>query len=198
MVSQKLVKENLYKEAFDATLARDEEKWLKKLRENAFAHFSEIDFPTLKDEEWKYTNVGALAGEKWKLENEDSNAEAISEFVFDESKQSVLVFANGAFDKNASNFEAIQDAGVLSFSEAAQKEKYSECLKTKLASVVNSDKNAFAALNTAFIGEGVFVYLPKETKIDAPVQLLFLTDDGKVSFPRVLIVAEEFSEATFV
>ena len=40
--------------------------------------------------------------------------------------------------------------------------------------------------------------LPKNSKIDAPIQLLFMTNEGKVSFPRVLIVADEFSEATFV
>ena len=64
--------------------------------------------------------------------------------------------------------------------------------------MIDFEKNGFTALNTAFIGEGVFIYLPKNVKIDAPIQLLFLTDDGKISFPRVLVVAEEFAEATII
>lgn len=198
MVSQKLVKENFYKEAFDASLARDEEKWLRELRENAFAHFSENDFPTSKDEEWKYTNIAALAGEKWKAGGGNLKAYSVSRFVFDESKESILVFTNGAFDKNLSNLNAVQDAAVMSFSDAAKGERYAEIFKAKLARLVDSNKNAFTALNAAFIGEGVFVHLPKNAKIDAPIQLLFLTDDNAVSFPRILIVAEEFAEATFV
>lgn len=42
------------------------------------------------------------------------------------------------------------------------------------------------------------MHLPKETKIDEPIQLAFVTDENKISLPRVLIVAEAFSEATFV
>ena len=53
-------------------------------------------------------------------------------------------------------------------------------------------------MNTAFIGEGAFIFFPKNARIEAPIQLLFLTDEGKVSFPRVLIVAEEFAEATII
>ena len=70
--------------------------------------------------------------------------------------------------------------------------------KAKLDSLIDFEKNGFTALNTAFIGEGVFIHLPKNVKIEVPIQLLFFTDDGKVSFPRVLIVAEEFAEATII
>ena len=97
-----------------------------------------------------------------------------------------------------SNIEALGDAAVLGFSEAATNEKFAEIFKAKLASLVDSEKNGFTALNTAFIGEGAFIFVPKNAKIDAPIQLLFLTDEGKAAFPRVLIVAENFAEATII
>ena len=96
------------------------------------------------------------------------------------------------FDKNSSNLEALKDASVLSFAEASDDEKFGEIFKAKFGNLIDFEKNGFTALNTAFIGEGVFIYLPKNVKIEAPIQILFLTDDGKISFPRVLIVAEDF------
>ncbi|MFM8441353.1 MAG: Fe-S cluster assembly protein SufD, partial [Acidobacteriota bacterium] len=64
--------------------------------------------------------------------------------------------------------------------------------------LIETETNGFTALNTAFIEDGAFIFLPKNTKIDSPVQLLFMTDDGRVAFPRIMIVAEAFSEATFI
>ena len=87
---------------------------------------------------------------------------------------------------------------LFSFSEVLEDEKFAGIFKAKLDSLIGFEKNGFTALNTAFIGEGIFIHLPKNVKIDAPIQLLFFTDDGKVSFPRVLIVAENFAEATFI
>jgi Fe-S cluster assembly protein SufD len=35
--------------------------WLQGLREAGFARFSELGFPTTRDEEWRFTNVAAIA-----------------------------------------------------------------------------------------------------------------------------------------
>jgi Fe-S cluster assembly protein SufD len=37
------------------------EPWLQKLRDSAFARFSELGFPTTRDEEWRFTNVAPIA-----------------------------------------------------------------------------------------------------------------------------------------
>jgi Fe-S cluster assembly protein SufD len=67
MVSQQVVKENIYSGAFSAKLAREENSAHKLLREEAFAYFTENGFPTVRDEEWKYTNVASLAGAQWSV-----------------------------------------------------------------------------------------------------------------------------------
>ncbi len=193
-------KETIYKQDFQTSLENaNQPEWLKDLREEAFEYFTENGFPTGKNEDWKYTNVAPIAKEDFQIgKTADLISKNIAQFIADEAKQSVLVFTNGSFNKDLSNLEEVKDATLLSFSEATQDEKLGEIFKAKLGAFVDFEKNGFAALNTAFIGEGVFIYLPKNTKIDVPIQLLFFTDDGKVSFPRVLIVAEEFAEATFI
>jgi len=192
-------KETIYSDYFRKSLSNNQPEWLKNLREKAFAYFTENGFPIVQSEEWKYTNVAPIAKENFLIpENANLTQDRIAPFVFDESRTSVLVFANGGFDKSASNLEALKDARVLSFSEAAADEKLAEIFKLKLASLVNYEKNGFTALNTAFVGEGAFIYLPKDTKIDAPLQILYLTEENKISHPRVLIVAEAHAEATII
>jgi Fe-S cluster assembly protein SufD len=217
MTLQKQVKETNYDRAFRASLAGEKTVWLREMRERAFEFFTENGFPLVQSEEWKYTNIAPMAKENFllaelsetaateanaenlELENDSvPSAPEISSFVFDESKTSVLVFANGVFDKRASKLEGLTGATILSFSEAVSDERYAEVFKAKLGSLVDSEKNGFTALNTAFIGEGLFVFLPKNAKIEVPIQLLFLTDEGKISCPRVLLVAESFAEATVI
>jgi Fe-S cluster assembly protein SufD len=175
-------------------------QWLQNLRENAFEYFTENGFPTPQNEEWKYTNVREVASGEWRaaIGREEVSSKDIAPFVFDESKESFLVFINGRFDKSLSNLSALDGAEILSFGEAASDERFAGIFKSKLASLIDFEKNGFAALNTAFTGEGAFLFIPKNAKIEAPVQFLFLTDEGKVSFPRVLVVAETFSEATII
>jgi len=35
--------------------------WLKSLRQEGFARFSETGFPTTHDEDWRFTNISAIA-----------------------------------------------------------------------------------------------------------------------------------------
>jgi len=44
----------------------------------------------------------------------------------------------------------------------------------------------------------VFIFVPKETKIELPIHLIFITDENTASFPRVLLVAERGSEAMLI
>jgi len=174
----------------------DQPEWLKDLRTRAFSYFEGNGFPTPENEEWKYTNVSSFAGDEWTIET-DSKQE-FSAFVHEESKDNVLVFLNGRFSQELSRCEGLGDAVALGFGDALADEKYSDILRTKLGTLIENETNGFIALNTAFIQDGAFIFLPKNTKIDPPVQLLFMTDDGSVAFPRILIVAEAFSEATFI
>ncbi|MDQ6786387.1 MAG: Fe-S cluster assembly protein SufD [Acidobacteriota bacterium] len=193
-------KETVYSRDFRRSLeSSNQPDWLKSLRGKAFEFFTKNGFPVGKSEEWKYTNVAPIAEENFQIgENGNFTKDDIAPFVFDESSESVLVFANGKFDENLSNLSATGDATILSFGEAASDEKFAEIFKAKLARLVDFEKNGFTALNTAFIGEGAFIFLPKNTKTNQPIQLLFLTEENKVSFPRVLVVAETHAEATII
>ncbi len=192
-------KETIYKQDFQTSLENaNQPEWLENLRRKAFAYFTESGFPTMQNEEWKYTNVKTAVSRQWSVNGEENLERNLAEFVFEESKRSVLVFTNGGFNKDLSNLEDLKDCSVLTFTEAFDDTKFGEILKSKLGKLVDSGKNGFTALNSAFIGEGAFVLIPKNVRIENPIQFLYLTDEGAISMPRVLAVAEEFAEATII
>ena len=191
------VKETIYKAAFQSRIAeKPQPAWLRELREKAFAEFVAKGFPTPANEEWKYTNTTAIAEGSWNIVAQAD--EDFSSLIFQECAESVLIFRNGMFSKPDSRLSSVGGAVVMSFSEALNDPKFAPVLQSKLGTLIESDKNGFIALNTAFIEEGAFIFLPKNTKVDSPIQMLFVSDEGTAAFPRVLIVAEEFAEATFV
>ena len=76
-------------------------------------------------------------------------------------------------------------------------------LREYLGRVVEHQTNGFTALNTAFAGNGAFVFIPKGVTVESPLHLLFLSQalaeaQTAAAFPRVLVVAEENSSATII
>jgi Fe-S cluster assembly protein SufD len=181
--------------------------WLNRLRENAMAQFEEIGFPTTKDEDWTYTNVAPIARSRFTLSDpaESAGGTAAAElanFRTPESKDSELVFVNGRLRRDLSSVSALPaEVVALDLSEVLNDERYSQVAREELARRADYVQNGFTALNTAFISQGAFVYIPKGVTIAAPLHLLFITDTsiaGQAVFPRLLVIAEENSSATLI
>ena len=77
--------------------------------------------------------------------------------------------------------------------------EYPELLqKYYMQKVIKPDENKFTAYHTAFMNQGVFLYVPKDTVIDKPIEIN-LEQDSKAPFiSHVLIVAEENTQFSFI
>jgi Fe-S cluster assembly protein SufD len=74
-------------------------------------------------------------------------------------------------------------------------------IEPHLGRYVDIQRDAFFALNTAFIEDGVYIYLPRRTVLENPICVLFVSiPAGKpaMAHPRNLIVAEDESQASVV
>jgi Fe-S cluster assembly protein SufD len=63
------------------------------------------------------------------------------------------------------------------------------------------ERNPFVALNTGFLRDGAFIYVPSGVVVEKPIHVLSISTAGEVasvSHPRVLVVAEANSEITLV
>src|ERR1700733_2853359 len=75
--------------------------WVFPLRKAAMSRFAELGFPTVNDEDWRFTNVAPIARLPFKpaLESAPGKlaAGSLSQSSFTSLKASRLVFVNGHF-----------------------------------------------------------------------------------------------------
>jgi Fe-S cluster assembly protein SufD len=192
-----------YLDAFSAFTVRTEQEptWLRALRECAFACFYEVGFPTIKDEDWRFTNVNAIAQTPFELARKSAapDADTLEPFRIP-GAACQLVFINGQFAPDLSDFGSLPQ-GVQVGSLAQAIVRSSNALESHLGRYVNVERDAFCALNTAFIEDGAYVYLPRRAVLEAPICLLFISipgDDPQMTHPRNLIVAEDVTEGSIV
>lgn len=67
MVSSTAVMTNQFTEQFRESLQTESSASVKAFREKAFRFFNENGFPTVRHEDWKYTNTGRIANENWSV-----------------------------------------------------------------------------------------------------------------------------------
>ena len=196
-MTTELAKQTIYDADFKKSLAESAQPaWLKAIREHAFRFFTSNGFPTPKNEEWKYTNVAPIAKEEFSFAAGEIKVEEIKNFTYGESDKNTLVFVDGKLNKG---FSATENAfTAITFDEAFENESLAKVVETNFGKAIDFENNGFTALNTAFLSEGLFLQIPKDTKIGAPIHLLFISTSGKINFPRVLIRAEKGSQATII
>jgi Fe-S cluster assembly protein SufD len=178
--------------------------WLTPLRRAGITRFAELGFPTLRDEDWRFTNVAPIAKLPFKpvLEPEPPGLtrEALAGFTFGRLPASRLVFVNGCYAADLSSLEP-QPPGIIVSSLAAALATDGAAIEKHLARRAPGADNAFAALNTAFFQDGAFIHIPAGQTVPKPVHLLFIAtaaQAGATWHPRNLIVAENNSRATIL
>ncbi len=178
--------------------------WLLPLRKAGMARFAELGFPTVHDEDWRFTNVAPLAKlpfEPMAGPTDDAAAKVVLEqYIFADLPGPRLVFVNGHFQAALSAVGRLPD-GVKIASLAAALATDSAFLERQFGRFALTDGNSFAALNQAFFIDGGFVHIPAGKMVEEPIQLIFVSTarhSGDTIQPRNLIVAGAGSQATII
>jgi Fe-S cluster assembly protein SufD len=187
---------------FEKLAAGHDLPWLRKLRRDAFAHFCEDGFPTTHDEDWRFTNVSAIAQTAFRLTR--NRRVRLSQQELEPYRvpgvACQLVFVNGRFARELSSLGNLPDMMKVS-SLAGEISGNPGAIEPHLGRYLDTRGDAFCALNTAFVEDGAYVHIPRGTLVEEPIYLLFVStaeDAPSMSHPRNLIVSEEDSQATFV
>ncbi len=175
---------------------------LRRLRRGAIDRFAAVGFPTLDDEEWRFTPLAALTRVPFALAEPGAavTAEALDHAALEAGPCSRLVFVNGHFAPELSSLSALP-AGAVVASLAEALAKHPDKVEAHLARYADGEDHPFTALNTAFLRDGAFVSLPPGQAVTEPIHLVFVaTSPGKatVCHPRNLIVAGANSQATLI
>jgi Fe-S cluster assembly protein SufD len=185
---------------FQKRAAGRELPWLRKLRESAFARFCEVGFPTTHDEDWRFTNVSAIAKTSFELSRDAKVTKQEVEQFGIASIGCELVFVNGRFSRELSAIGQLP-AGVSVNSLAEEISANSTSVESHLGRYLDVQRDAFSALNTAFAEDGGYVHVRRGVVLTDPIYLLFIStavDKPLMSHPRNLIVIENEAQATVV
>ena len=193
--------------AFAANGAAGAPAWLTQLRDGGIARFGELGFPTTKQEAWRFTSVAPLIETLFELAPVPGTRYPvpadIEPFLLGAGPR--LVFVNGHFGPTLSRVAGLPGGGVRVESLAHALATDPERVREHLGKYAAFQDRPFAALNTAFVRDGAFVYVPPKLTVEEPIQLLFIaTPAGEaggarpVAHPRNLIVIEREARASVV
>lgn len=173
---------------------------LHKIRKDAINNFSALNFPSVKDEEWKYTNINPLLNKTFKPANEipEVDPAIISKYLFNKNEFITLVFINGYFSKEYSEIETLPAGLILeTISEAIK--KHPQLVLDYFSKSTSGGKNIFTELNTAFADHGTFVFVEENAVIEKPIQILYLTHADEIFVsPRNLFVISKNAQVKII
>jgi len=176
---------------------------VQSLRRAALERFTELGFPTTKNEDWHFTSPAPIAEGDFLLltaPGGEVRREQLRQYAFGLDDWHTAVFVNGRFDASLSTLGALPP-GVRVLPLARAFEEAPELVEAHLGKITSFEDAAFTALNTAYLLDGAVVHVAKNVAVDRPIHLLFVNDAlaaRGMTHPRVLVVAERGSEATLI
>src|SRR5215472_3865838 len=176
-------------------------RWLSDLRDAGFARFCETGFPTIRDEDWRFTNLSAVVRTPFVLAGESTQpvtADELEKWRIDGIAQ--MVFVDGRFCPGLSKLGALPNGVTLS-SLHQEILQGTERVREHLGRYLNIDRDPFCALNTAFSEDGAYIHVSRGVALEQPIHLLFVTTSGAIpamTHPRNLIVVEDEGQATII
>ncbi|MDD5218292.1 MAG: Fe-S cluster assembly protein SufD [Candidatus Omnitrophica bacterium] len=189
---------------FESVSERETASWFREHKAAAISRVAQLDFPTRKNEDWKYTDVSPIVANTYRFPLKpainDLPFARIEPFLFGQSDWPRLVFINGVFSGQLS-----QTAGLPSGVKVCN---LREVLRTdngfprqQLNRYALPEKRIFTALNAAFTDEGACVYFPPGLEIQQPVHLIYVTvpsEDKILVHPRNLVIADKGARAAVI
>jgi len=204
MVSQIVKPDRTFQAAFESLRETDPAAaWVQLVRETAMDRFESLGFPSVADEEWKYTNLAPWAKGSFTPASNQSHItrDAVKSLRSDETANSHLVLVNGFLREDLSSKSALDEIVVIDLFSAIGDARYSKVVREYLARNANYPDSGLVSLNTAFLRSGLFIFVPKNVHVSQPIHVTYVSDepgDYAVSFPRLLLVAEENSSASLI
>ena len=173
---------------------------LNALREKAMSDFRVTGFPSPNDEEYKHTNIPDLFAPDYglNLNRLEIPVNPYEVFRCDVPNLSTLLYfvVNDSF-YTKENPKVKLPEGVLIGSLNEMARSHPDLVQRYYGKQACTQNDGIVALNTAFVQDGFFLYVPKGVIIEKPIQLINILR-GDADFMvnrRLLIILEEGAQA---
>ncbi len=195
-----LVAESLYQQlvsAFEESETIQSQSELEDLRREAFDRFQKEGFPTVKNEEWKYTNLHNLVNKPYIL-NVEADVDTVDTSFADIPNLDAhrVVLVNGQYVLAFSSLEDEEGLTVKPLSEATEEANF----QTHYAQYADKTDNVLVQLNTALQTAGVYISVAAGKVVSKPVHIIHIASGDSSFFAqtRNLIVVEPNAEIEIV
>lgn len=189
--------------SFEEKLNGDSKTFLHDLRKGAINQLAETDFPSTKEEEWKFTNISPILKQSFipavslGKKNYSLSKEEIKKHLFSGFDYYLMTFINGIFAEKLSDLNGLPK-GVTVDSLSSLLKKNSEYINGKISKYVKAE-NAFNLLNRAYSTDGAVIIVNDGVALEKPIQILYLTGDNEnpvLSVPHNMIIAGKNSQVS--
>ena len=188
---------------------KKEDKWIKKFRINAYEDFKNIDMPKFGPKlDIDFNKIIYYKNNKQdELLTDDWNN--ILKPIRDELDGLGVLESEQHLDGMGVQYESeviyhnmikeLEEKKVIFTSIEVALKKYPDLVKKYFGKIVNSQENKFTALNSAVFSGGSFIYIPKNTILNRPLQSYFRINSKNMGqFQRTLIIVDDNSELHYV
>ncbi len=184
--------------------ARQEPEWMLDLRLQAWQTFESLPWPAATDEPWRRTRLTGFNLDKFTPVALDGKTDAplpesLRHELDEMDSAASLVFQDGVVINHKGNEEFAAQGVIFTDLQQAVHEHGDLIRRYFMTEVVKPDHNKFTALHAALWDTGAFVYVPKNVKVDLPLQVILHQARAAVGgYHHTLLVAEEGAEVTVV
>jgi len=159
-------------------IASGEPGWLKSQRLAAWQTFEKLPLPSKRDLQWQRFDMRALK---------------LDQVAWPADKSSVT-------ERLTALPAALSKKGIVFCDTRTALAKHRDMLKDYLGkSIAPEELSKFHALHAAFWSAGAFLYVPREVRVEIPLEVVYeFSGQHAAGFPRTLVVIEPGAEATLV
>ncbi len=175
----------------------DEPEWLAQWRHDAWDTYSAAPLPDRVAHLWRYSEPEKFLPDRITplITNGAAATDTVPEGL--SGDPAAVVMVENAVLKSCWIDPQWRDAGVVLTDLGTAAREHEDLVRAHLGTAAGADSGKFEALNAALFAGGLFLYVPRNVKVDKPIHLFqHATADLAGLFTRLLVVIDEGAEAT--
>jgi len=186
----------------DYSKAHNEPSWMTELRKKALKLTETLEMPKpdkTKLRKWDFDTFKQHHTTGDSYHQLTDLPKSVKEIIDVENSENLIIQHNNELAYTQVSDQAKHDGVIIEGLSEALVNHSDLVQKYFMTKAVNVDEHRLTALHTALVNGGIFVYVPKNTVVEHPIQYVVLHDDEQASFyNHVIIVTEESAEVTYV
>lgn len=177
---------------------------LAQFRLAAYEQLEGQDFPTRREEDWKYSGapIARMMENRFQATSAPIvDAKTIAAYQIPELTAATFVFVNGVFQEALSASTLPKGVSVEHLSTALENNEKRTWIEDQVAQAGGTEHNTFLPLNRAFAQHGLYIETERNAQVDLPIYCLYLNtpnEEAHLSNPQLFVRVRSGSTLSFI